>query len=165
MKKPGSENAGYENDANSSPMVTFRFVICQENPFNEKTTDGHSRRTGKWKVGTKLNLNPSHISYLISNSLFCSHFSISRSPWLVSHFPFRVLVTFEADRSRELKNRCRYFKETTSSITDSWSRSRVPALAPVLDRFSSIFVCYLAAVGLKPICVTVVDCSQSPIFP
>ena len=46
-KKPGSENAGYENDANSSPMVIFRFVICQENPFNEKTTDSHSRKTGK----------------------------------------------------------------------------------------------------------------------
>ena len=152
MKKPGSENAGYENDANSSPMATFRFVICQEKPFNEKTTDSHSRRTGKWKVGTKRNLNPSPISSLISNSLLCSHFSISRFPWLVSRFPFHVLVTFGADRSRELKNRCRYFKETTSSITERWSCSRVPAVAPVLDRFSSIFVCYLAAVGLKPIC-------------
>ena len=117
--------------------------------FLKKTTDSHSRRTGKWKVGTKRNLNPSPISSLISNSLLCSHFSISRFPWLVPRFPFHVLVTFGADPSRGLKNRCRYFKDTTSSITDRWSRSQVPAVAPVLDRFSSIFVCYLAAVGLK----------------
>ena len=32
---------------------------------------------GKYKMGTKPNLNPSPISNLISNSLFCSHFSFS----------------------------------------------------------------------------------------
>ena len=41
---------------------------------------------GKYKMGTKPNLNPSPISNLISNSLFCSHFSFSHFV-LIPYYP------------------------------------------------------------------------------
>ena len=48
---------------------------------------------GKYKMGTKPNLNPSPISNLISNSLFYSHFSFShfvlKASFPTAHYPLK----------------------------------------------------------------------------
>ena len=44
-----------------------------------KRSGEQARGTGKWKMGRKPNLNFSPTSNFISNSLFCSHFSLSCS--------------------------------------------------------------------------------------
>ena len=57
----------------SSPLSESR------EPAGEQVAN---KRTGKWKKkGSKPNLKPSPIRHFIFNSLFCSHFSFSRSPF------------------------------------------------------------------------------------